>query len=72
MLNTKYTVCALWLAKELEKRGFKCIGTDRNKSKPEFHVFYFEDTEDLRKEVDNIVRYERNGTVSKSKDCHDR
>lgn len=72
MLNTNYTICALWLAEELESRGFKCIGTDKNKNKPEFHVFYFEDSEELRKEVNKILRFERNGYVSKSKNSKNR
>ena len=66
-LNDNYTICALWLAKELESRGYKCIGTGRNRHKPEFYVFYFEDSEELRKEVNKILRFERYGYVSKSK-----
>ena len=69
MLNTKYTVCSLWLAKELEERGFECIETGKNQKKPEFNVFYFKDTAELRNEVNRIMEENQSGKISKSKNC---
>ena len=60
MINNKitvnYTVLSLWLAKELQNRGFECIGTADNTYKTGFKVFYFEDTDELREEIRNIKK----------------
>ena len=69
--NQNYTICSLWLAKELERFGFECIGIGANKTKPGFNVFYFEDTEDFRNKLKQI-RSNQNGKVSKSKNSKDR
>ena len=55
-----FTVLSWWLAKELQQRGFECIGTGENKKKKEFKVFYFYDTEELRKEIDEIQKEKQN------------
>jgi len=72
ILNQNYTVCSLWLANELERNGFECIGTGTNQKKPEFNVFYFKDTEELRNKVEEITRRNQNGKISKSKNNQDR
>lgn len=64
-----YTVLSLWLANELLERGFECIGTGTNIKKREFKVFYFEDSKELRRAIDEILKEKQNAEakVFKSK-----
>ena len=43
------------VALELRKRGFKIIRTEPNENKPEFDVYVFEETENLRKALTEIT-----------------
>ena len=65
-----YTVLSLWLANELLERGFECIGTGTNIKKKQFKVFYFEDSKELRRAIDEIKKEKQNAKakVFKSKD----
>lgn len=69
-----YTVLSLWLAKELERRGFECAGTGENIKKKEFSVFYFYDSNELRQAIDQIQKEKQNAKakVSKSKNSNHR
>lgn len=55
-IKTNYAIMSLWLARELESKGFKCIETGPNYYKPGFQVFYFEDTNDLRATVNELKK----------------
>jgi hypothetical protein len=43
-----YKIYTRWLAVGLRKAGFKIIGTDVNEYHPEFTVWLFENTDELR------------------------
>ena len=65
-ITIEYTVLSLWLARELQDRGFECIGTGRNINKKQFKVFYFEDSLELRQAIDEIQKEKQN---AKAKVC---
>lgn len=54
-MNEKYTVFSLRVANQLVNQGFKVIGTGVNLQKPQYKVFFFENTEELRAAVDKIT-----------------
>ncbi len=43
------------IAIKLEKRGFKLIKIAPNKKKPQFNVYYFEDTVELHTALTEII-----------------
>ena len=53
----KCLVYTLRVANELVKRGYKIIDTGINIQKPQYTVFYFEDTEALRAEIADITAH---------------
>lgn len=54
MPNTKYFKCFSSLAAGyLHRKGFKIIGTETNRIKPQYNVFLFEDTPEVREAFDN-------------------
>ena len=65
-ITIEYTVLSLWLARELQDRGFECIGTGRNINKKQFKVFYFEDSLELRQAISEIQKEKQN---AKAKVC---
>ena len=44
------------LAGFLRKKGFKIVGTKVNLKKPQYDIFLFEETEELKKAVDVYCR----------------
>ena len=44
------------LAGFLRKKGFKIVGTKVNLKKPQYDIFLFEETEELKKAVDEYCR----------------
>lgn len=66
-VSVDYTVLTLWLAKELQNRGFECIGTGRNIKKEQFKVFYFEDSDELRQAIDEIQKEKQNAKTKEQK-----
>lgn len=44
------------IANELYHRGFYLIGTEPNKRHPQYDVFLFEETEELLKAYDEIIK----------------
>lgn len=51
-----YCVFTLKLANKLVDKGFKVIRTGINLDKPQFKVFYFEDTAKLRQAVAELTK----------------
>lgn len=49
-----YTIYALRVARLLCKKGFKIVGTGINAQKPQFYIYYFEDTPEFRKALTSI------------------
>ena len=50
----KCLVYTLRVANELVKRGYEIVDTGINIQKPQYKVFYFEDSEELRAEIAKI------------------
>ena len=53
-----YRIYTKRVAYELRKRGFKFIRTEINKNFPQYQVYLFEDTEELREALREITRHE--------------
>lgn len=43
------------IALDLRKRGFKIIGTEPNRCKPQYDVYLFEDTEEFQKALAKVI-----------------
>lgn len=43
------------IALDLRNRGFKIVGTEPNKCKPQFDVYLFEDTDEFEKALAEVV-----------------
>ena len=73
-IKVNYTVLSLWLARELQDRGFECIGTGKNINKKQFKVFFFEDSDELRQAIDEIQKEKQNAKakVSESENSNNR
>ncbi len=52
--NDSYAVYTRWLAVELRKAGYKIIGTTVNEYHPEFTVWLFENTDELREKIKEL------------------
>ena len=52
---SKLPILSLWIARELEKRGYRHISIGINYNEPKYNVYYFEDTNEIRKEINNIL-----------------
>ena len=48
-------ILSLWMARELEKQGFQHVRLGINYNQPKYNVYYFEDTNEIRKEINNIL-----------------
>ena len=53
--QTKLPILSLWIARELEKRGYRHINIGINYNEPKYNVYYFEDTNEIRKEINSIL-----------------
>lgn len=51
-----YAVFMQWVAFQLEKRGFRIIKMRPNRKKPEYNIYYFEDTMELHKALMEITQ----------------
>ena len=51
----KYTVFSLSVANKLIEKGYKLIGTGINLQHPQYKVFYFEDTPEVRAAIADIT-----------------
>ena len=51
----KFIVFSQKIAHELKKQGYEIIGTGINIKNPKYTVFYFEDTPELRKAVEELT-----------------
>ena len=56
MLNKSYRIYSRRIALELRRKGFKIIGTDVNENFPQYDVYLFEDTEQLREELTKLSK----------------
>ena len=56
-----YRIYTRWLAVELRKLGFKIIGTDVNEYHPEFTVWLFEDSPELRAAIPELNKAHNRG-----------
>jgi hypothetical protein len=50
-----YKIFKKSIAIKLRKKGFKVIKTEPNYKKPEFDVYFFEDTSEFRKVLNEIA-----------------
>ena len=53
--NNIYKVFSMSIAIKLRKKGFKIMKTEPQYKKPEFDVYFFEDTAEFRKALNEIV-----------------
>ena len=53
--ENKIPILSLWMARELERRGFKHVSLGINYNHPKFNVYYFEDSNEIRDEINNIL-----------------
>ena len=51
----KLAILSLWMARELEKRGFQHVKIGINYNQPKYNVYYFEDSNELRSEINKIL-----------------
>ena len=51
-----YAIFMQWVAFQLEKRGFRIIKMRPNRNKPEFNIYYFEDTPALHQALLEITQ----------------
>lgn len=51
-----YIVYMPWLAAELRDMGFKLLKTTANRNKPQFDVYWFEDSKKLREAIPIAVK----------------
>ena len=56
MKQKNFPVFSAAITTELFNRGFKCIDSQINTRYPQYKVFYFEDTEELRAAFEDILR----------------
>lgn len=56
MSNKSYRIYSRRIALELRRKGFKIIGTDINENFPQYNVYLFEDTEQLREELTKLSK----------------
>ncbi len=56
MLNKTYRIYSRRIALELRRKGFKIVGTDINENFPQYDVYLFEDTEQLREELTKLSK----------------
>lgn len=56
MSNNSYRIYSRRIALELRRKGFKIIGTDVNENFPQYDVYLFEDTEQLREELTKLSK----------------
>lgn len=56
MSNKTYRIYSRRIALELRRKGFKIIGTDINENFPQYDVYLFEDTEQLREELTKLSK----------------
>ena len=54
--NMLYTVYMPWLARALQRQGFKIIRITESKNKPGFSVYQFVDSPELQAAIDNILQ----------------
>ena len=55
-----YTVYMAWLARALQRKGFKIIRITENKNKPGFSVYQFIDTPELQAALNTIINEKKN------------
>lgn len=53
-MKKTYVVFSLRIANELVRRGYQIIETGINTENPKYKVFYFEDTEDFRRTLEEV------------------
>lgn len=51
-----FVVFSRQMARKLKKAGFEQIGIDRNIKRPEYAVYLFNDTEELRSTIASLSR----------------
>lgn len=56
MNKKNFPIFSASITTELFNRGFKCIDSQINTRYPQYKVFYFEDTEELRAAFEDILR----------------
>lgn len=55
-----YTVYMSWLARALQKQGFKIIRITENKKKPGFSIYQFLDSPEFQKALNTIIEQKKN------------
>lgn len=55
-----YTVYMPWMARALQRRGFKIIRITENKNKPGFSVYQFVDSPQLQAALSEIIQEKKN------------
>lgn len=68
MNKKNFPIFSASITTELFNRGFKCIDSQINTRYPQYKVFYFEDTEELRAAFDDILRSRENKTYQNQKE----
>lgn len=55
-----YTVYMAWLARALQRRGFKIVRITENKNKPGYSIYQFVDTPTLQQALSEILQEKKN------------
>lgn len=56
MKKNNYIVFSKRLAKDLMKKGYELLEQQPNKFKPQYNVYFFKDTEEIRESVKEILQ----------------
>lgn len=68
MNKKNFPIFSASMTTELFNRGFKCIDSQINTRYPQYKVFYFEDTEELRAAFNEILRSRENLKTTQNKE----
>ena len=55
-----YTVYMAWMARALQRRGFKIVRITENKNKPGYSVYQFIDSPQLQNAINQIINEKKN------------
>ena len=55
-----YTVYMAWMARALQRRGFKIVRITENKNKPGYSVYQFIDSPELQGAINQIIKEKKN------------
>lgn len=58
--KTLFTVYMAWMARALQRRGFKIVRVAENKNKPGYSIYQFIDSAELQSAICQIIEEKKN------------